>query len=88
MSIWLRAFKSTCVRECLKSLRLREMLQPSLVCLSLLSLTGPFLVFLGPSGLIFFTLLGLTGPYLALLGLTGLYWVLLGLTRLFFAFDD
>ena len=38
-----------------------------LVCLSLLSLTGFFLVLLGPSGLIFSDL---TGPYIALLGLT------------------
>ena len=38
-----------------------------LVCLSLLSLTGFFLVLLGPSGSIF---TDLTGAYLALLGLT------------------
>ena len=40
-----------------------------LVCLSLLSLTGPYLA-----------LLSLTGPYWALLGLTGPYCALLGLT--------
>ena len=40
-----------------------------LVCLSLLSLTGPLLVLLGPSGLIFSDL---TRPYLALTSLTWL----------------
>ena len=78
MSIWLRAFKSTCKRGCLKSLRLREMLQPSLVCLSLLSLTGPFL--LGLSGSFWVIFFYFTGPYWALLSFTGPYWALLGLT--------
>ena len=73
MSIWLRAFKSTCVRECLKSLRLREMLQPSLVSLTLLSLTGL-------SGSFWVNLFSFTGPYWALLSFTGPYWALLGLT--------
>ena len=41
-----------------------------LVCLSLLSLTGSFLVLLSPSGLFFSDL---TRPYLALLGLTSPY---------------
>ena len=48
-----------------------------LVWLSLLSLTGSFLVFLGPSGSIF---TDLTRPYLALLGLTYPYWALLSFT--------
>ena len=55
-----------------------------LVCLSLMSLTGSFLVILSPSGSIFsgpyLAWLSLTWPYLALLGLTGPYWVLLCLT--------
>ena len=65
-----------------------------LVCLSLLSLTGPYLALLsltwpywallgltGP----YWASLGLTGPYLVLLGLTGPYWALLGLTRPYWA---
>ena len=53
-----------------------------LVCLSILSLTGSFLLLLGQFLL---TLLGLTGPYWALLGFTGLYWAVLGCTGLFWA---
>ena len=69
-----------------------------LVCISLLSLTGSFLVPLGPLGSTFtdFTgpylvllgypaFLSLTGPYLALRRLTGPYWALLSLTGPYWA---
>ena len=48
----------------------------------LLSLTGSFLVLLGPSNFTgpYLALLGHTQPYLALLSLSGPYWALQGLT--------
>ena len=63
-----------------------------LVWPSLLSLTGSFLVLLGPSGS-FLVLLGLSAsfwvkfywPYRALLSFTGPYWALLGLTEHYLA---
>ena len=63
-----------------------------LVWPSLLSITGSFLVLLGPSGS-FLVLLGLSGsfwvkfywPYRALLSFTGSYWALMGLTEPYWA---